>query len=118
MPTPRGRRHGTPHLYDGGSPMLTNALLYAGLLPLAVSAAIAFVMRWFRFSPSIAWAVATAGGFLTAQFTLRSQLGLGASLYTFIDTHEALDWLPHIVLLALGVGIVMHLAPTQRPRLV
>jgi hypothetical protein len=98
--------------------MLTNALLYAGLLPLAVSAVIAFIMRQFRSPPQIAWPVATTGGFLTAQFALRSQSGFGASLHTFIQPHEALDWLPHIMLLALGVGMVMHLAPAHRPRLV
>jgi hypothetical protein len=98
--------------------MLTNALLYAGLLPLAVSAAIAFIMRQFRYPPQIAWSVATTVGFLIAQFALRSQSGLDVSLHTFIQPHEALDWLPHIVLLALGVGIVMHLAPAHRPSLI
>src|SRR3954452_21182743 len=99
-------------------PMLTNALLYAGLLPLVVSASIAFMMQRMRFPPPIVWPVAITGGFLAGQFTLRGQSGFTESLHTFFHPHEAVDWLPHIVLLALGVSLVMYLAPAHRYRLI
>jgi len=98
--------------------MLINTLLYAALLPLVASAAIAFVMRRMRSPLQIVWPVAITGGFLAAQFALRGQSGFSESLHTFLQPHEAIDWLPHIVLLALGVTIVIYLAPTQRPRLI
>jgi hypothetical protein len=98
--------------------MLTNALLYAALLPLVASAAIAFIMRQMRTPLPVVWPVAITGGFLTAQFVLRGQSGLSESLHTFLQPHEAVDWLPHIVLLALGVSLVMYLAPADRPRLI
>jgi hypothetical protein len=98
--------------------MLTNAILYAALLPLVVSAAIAFIMRRMRSPLPTIWPVAITGGFLAAQFVLRGQAGFFESLHTFLEPHEAVDWLPHIVLLALGVSILMYLAPAQRPRLI
>jgi hypothetical protein len=98
--------------------MLTNTLLYAALLPLVASAFIAFVMRQMRSPLPVIWPVAITGGFLATQFVLRGQSGLSESLHTFVQPHEALDWLPHIVLLTLGVSLVMYLAPTHRPRLI
>ena len=95
--------------------MFTYALLYAGLLPLVASASVAFIMRRLRSPIPIAWPVAITGGFLTAQFTLRGQAGFSESVHTFFQPHEAVDWLPHIVLLALGVSIVMYLAPPPPP---
>jgi hypothetical protein len=62
--------------------------------------------------------IATAGGFLIAQFGLRNRTGLSDSLWTFVQPYEAVDWLPHIVLLALGVSLIMYVAPTHRPRLI
>src|SRR4051794_18514700 len=96
--------------------MLTNALLYAGLLPLLTSATIAFVLQRMRAPPPIIWAFAIAFGFLTAHFALRSQTGIADSLHSFIEPHESVDWLPHLVLLALGVTVVMYLAPAGRRR--
>lgn len=98
--------------------MLINTILYAALLPLIASASIAFVLRQMQTPLPIVWPVAITGGFLVAQFTLRGQSGFSESLHTFLQPHEAIDWLPHIVLLALGVTIVIYLAPTQRPRLI
>jgi hypothetical protein len=97
--------------------MLTNALLYAGLLPLVASASIAFLMQRMRSPSPIVWPVAGATGFLAGQFTLRGQSGFVDGLHTFFQPHEAVDWLPHIVLLALGVSLVMYLAPGYRYRL-
>jgi hypothetical protein len=98
--------------------MLTNALLYAALLPLVASAMMAFLMRRMSAPSPIVWPTAIACGFLIAQFALRSQAGISDSLHSFIEPHEAVDWLPHIVLLALGVTIIMYLAPSDRRRLI
>ncbi len=92
--------------------MFTALLLYAGLLPLVASAAIAFVMQRARAPSQIIWAVAPTGGFLAGQFTLRN--GFSDSFHSFLQPHEAVDWLPHVVLLALGVSVLMNSAPSQR----
>ena len=75
-------------------------------------------MRRMRSPSPIVWPVAITGGFLAAQFALRGQSGFSESLHTFFQPHEAVDWLPHIVLLALGVSLVMYLAPAHRSRLI
>jgi hypothetical protein len=98
--------------------MIVDALLYAGLLPLIASAIVCVTLRYLRCPLSIVWPAATATGFLVAQFVLRSQGGIDISLHTFIQPYEAVDWLPHIVLLALGVSVLMYLAPAQRPWLI
>jgi hypothetical protein len=98
--------------------MLTNTNLYAALLPLVASVSIAFIMRQMQTPLPIVWPVAITSGFLAGQFTLRGQSGFAESLHTFLQPHEAVDWLPHIVLLALGVSLVMYLAPARRYRLI
>ena len=96
--------------------MFTSTLLYAGLLPLIVSAMVALVMRRMQSPPQVIWATAFAGGFLAAQFGLKSQTGFAAAWHSFIQPHEAADWLPLVVLLALGVSVVLIYAPTSRQR--
>src|SRR4029079_17182757 len=94
--------------------MLLDALIYAGVLPLVTSAVIAFIMRRSYAPVQAVWPIAITAGFLAAQFALRADLGFAASLHAFVQPHEAIDWLPHIVLLALGVSLVMYLAPAHR----
>jgi hypothetical protein len=98
--------------------MLTYALVYAALLPFVAAATIAFVMRQMQWPLPIVWPCAASGGFLAAQFVLRGQSSLSDSLEAFVRPHEAVDWLPHLVLLALGVSIVMYLAPLNRRGLI
>ena len=98
--------------------MLTHILLYAALLPLVTSASIALIMRRLRSPSQIAWPVAITGGFLAAQLTLRGHSGFSDSLRTFLNPHDAVDWLPHIALLALGLSLLMYLAPSHRRRLI
>jgi hypothetical protein len=98
--------------------MLTNAFLYAAFLPLTASALIAFSLRQMQTPLPVLWPAAITGGFLAGQFTLRGQSGFFDGLNTFFQPHEAVDWLPHIVLLALGVSLVIYLAPVHRDRLV
>lgn len=91
--------------------MFFNAFLYAGVLPLVSSAAIAFVMRQSKSSPRSVWSIAIAGGFIAAQFGLKSQSSFANAWQSLIEPHEAADWLPLIVLLAIGVNLLMaHVA--------
>src|SRR5262245_5400625 len=94
--------------------MLFDALIYAGVVPLATAALVAIILGRSSAPIQIAWPVAITAGFLAAQVLLRGNSSWAASLHTFIEPREAIDWLPHILLLALGVSVVIHLAPARR----
>jgi hypothetical protein len=96
--------------------MLSNFVLYAGVLPLVASAAIAFVLRWLNCPARLTWPAAIAGGIVVARFAVQSQTGVGNALQSLFQPHEAIDWLPLVVLLVLGVSILMHLTRPQRRR--
>jgi hypothetical protein len=86
--------------------MLTSALLHAGFIPFVVAAITALILRRANIAPRTIWPLAFTAGFLAGQLAITSEAGLGAALYRFIQPHEAVDWLPLIVLLALGVTTV------------
>ena len=88
--------------------MLTSLLLYAGVVPLAVSVCVAFVMRQLRIAAQVVWPVSIAAGFLGAMLAVRGQLGVSESLERVLAPHEALDWLPHLVLLAVLASVVIY----------
>jgi hypothetical protein len=94
--------------------MLFDALIYAGLVPLVTSATVAFIMRRSYPPMQTVWPIAITAGFLAAHFALHADVGFAASVRTFFEPHEAIDWLPHIVLLALAVSILVYAAPSQR----
>jgi hypothetical protein len=94
--------------------MLFDAIIYSGLVPLAIAAMVAFVMRRSYAPAQAVWPIAISAGFLVAQFALGADEGIAASLRTFIEPHQAIDWLPHITLLALGISILMYLSPSHR----
>ena len=99
--------------------MLTTILLYAGVLPLVIAAVVAFVARQLRACPHATWACSVAIGVIAAQvglkfaaqFGLKSGAGLAAAVRTFVQPMEAMEWLPIILLLALGVSLLTISAP-------
>src|SRR5262245_32516170 len=99
--------------------MITSTLLLAGLLPLVASTAIGFVMRSRQCRPETIWAVAVGCGFLAGQVGLKSRAGFDDALQSLVLPHEAVDWLPLVVLVALGASVVMdYLLPSGRRRII
>ncbi len=96
--------------------MLTNLLLYAGLVPLVASVLVAVVMRQLRAPLKVIWPTSIAIGFLAALLAVRGQVGIAESVDRLLQPHEALDWLPHIVFLALGACLVPALPQAHRSR--
>lgn len=96
--------------------MFTATLIYAGLLPFAASAIIAFALGRMRVSHPATWACGLACGFVVGLFGLKSQAGFAAALKSIAQPHEAADWLPIIVLLALGVSVLLLSAPPSHWR--
>lgn len=86
--------------------MVLLELFFVGLVPLAVAAAVAFVLGRMRLTPPVVWAAGVASGYIAGQLILTSRAGVGHALQALVSPHEARDWLPHAVLLALGVTML------------
>lgn len=87
--------------------MLTTTLIYAGVVPFVVAAMVAIVMRLMQVSPAATWAWGTASGIIVGQIATKRQLGFTAAIRHFCAPREAVDWLPIVVLLALGVSLLI-----------
>lgn len=90
------------------APAMLTTILIAGLVPLAVAAIAAIVLLRSNAVPRVIWPSAIAVGFLTGQLAIKSEAGIGTALSRFMQPQEAVDWLPLIVLLALGVTAVIN----------
>jgi hypothetical protein len=92
-------------------------LLYAGFVPLAVATVVALALRRLRWPPALIWAAAPSVGFVAGQLILASRRGITRAVQSLFAPREASEWLPHAVLLALGVTILAAYAPRAGRRL-
>jgi hypothetical protein len=88
-------------------------LFFAGLVPLAVAAAAAFALRRIMRSPPVAWASGVGLGYIAGQLALASRRGAARAIHVLVAPREASEWLPHAVLLALGITILAAYAPRR-----
>jgi hypothetical protein len=88
-----------------------NELFFVGLIPLVVAAAAAFALRRMRAPTRVVWSVGVGLGFVAGQCLLASRPGLAWALRSVLEPREASEWLPHAVLLAMGVTVVAAYAP-------
>ncbi len=82
-----------------------------GAVSFIVALAVAFVLRRMRSPPAVACAAGVGLGYIAGQLTLAGRAGLGWALTSLIRPREARDWLPLMVLLAMGVTTVATYAP-------
>lgn len=90
---------------------LANELLWIVTVPLVAAAAAAFVARRLRLRPQAAWAGGVGLGVVAGQLGLSSRAGFAAGLAALLRPHEARDWLPPAVLLAMSVTMLAVYAP-------
>lgn len=91
--------------------MILSELIYVAMAPLIVAAAIAFLCQRMRLPPRVAWGAGVGLGYVAGQLGLASRAGVARIITSLVRPHEAVDWLPHAVLLALGVTILATYAP-------
>jgi hypothetical protein len=89
--------------------MILTELIYVALIPVAVAATCAFVAPRVRLKPPLTWAVSVALAYIAGHLGLASRTGDAIAL--LIRPREAADWLPHAVLVALGITAITTLAP-------
>ena len=97
--------------------MIIRELLYVVVVPFVVAACAAFVNRRWGNPPQIVWAAGVGIGYLAGQLGLAGRARPTRAFWSFARPHEAVDWLPHAVLLALGVTIFAIYAPRKWRRL-
>jgi hypothetical protein len=85
--------------------------LLAGVLPLLIAAAVALALRRMRVRAPACWAAGVGVAYVVGQIGLASRRGFARGLQTLLAPREASDWLPHAVLLAMGVAILAAYAP-------
>ena len=90
-----------------------NELFFAGVIPLAVAAATAFALRRFGSPPPVVWAAGVGVAYIAGQFALASRRGLARAIQLLVSPREAVEWLPHSVVLAVGVTILAVYAPRR-----
>ena len=94
--------------------MFLETFIYAGLIPLAAAALIAFALRRSGITPPATWASAVACGFITAQLALKSQAGFATAFRALVQPSDASEWLSVFVLLALGISfLLMNASPAR-----
>jgi hypothetical protein len=93
---------------------LANELIFAGLIPLAVAAAVALGLRLLRARPAAVWASGVAAGFVAGMFSITSRSGFGWGVQSVFSPREASHWLSHAALLAAGVSILTAYLPRHR----
>jgi hypothetical protein len=97
--------------------MLTSLLTYAGVVPLVGAAIAALVCRLLGVSPRATWAWSVTAGVLSGQFGWKSRAGYALGARAFTRPAEAADWLPIILLLALGVSLLLIVAASPQRKL-
>jgi hypothetical protein len=89
--------------------MLLDVLIYAALLPFSVAAVVALAARRLRLGRGVAWAVSIAIAYVAAHFALDGYTSL-------LAPREAVNWLPHAVLLAAGIVMLQSSATSSLRR--
>jgi hypothetical protein len=91
--------------------MIARELLYVVVVPGVAATVTALACRWWRILPQVQWAAGVGLGYFVGQLGLKSRAGLARAFWSFAAPNEAVDWLPHSVLLVLGVTVFATYAP-------
>jgi hypothetical protein len=97
--------------------MVHNVLIYAALLPLAVAGLTTIVCRRLRVPPRVSWAAGAGLGYCAGQLGLTGGPGPARAFSALLRPREAVDWLPHALLLAIGITILASYVPRAWRRL-
>jgi hypothetical protein len=87
--------------------MLTSLLTFAGFVPLVGAALAALVCRLLGVAPRATWAWSVTAGVLSGQVGWKSRAGYALAARAFSRPAEAADWLPIILLLAIGISLLL-----------
>ena len=93
-------------------PMLVNELIWTAVVPLVIAAGVIGTAAWLSIRPRPAWALGVGLGYIVGSVAVTSRsAGLSPAVAKLVRPHEAHDWLPLAVLLAMGVTLLAAAAP-------
>lgn len=87
--------------------MFLHTFLCAGVVPFAVALVATTVAAKLGAVPRVYWLLGTASGFISGYVALKNQTGVASAIASITRPQAAADWLPFIVLLALGVSLLL-----------
>jgi len=87
------------------------AIIIVALVPCGVAAATMFVCRRLGLVPHTAWVTSVGAALVIGQMALTAPAGATSAIGRLFQPHEAIDWLPWLVLLAVGISIVSEYVP-------
>lgn len=85
-------------------------LFWVGALPCAGAIVALLAGRRLGLRPAAAWAVSIGIGLILGQLGLEARVNWSSALAKLWRPHEARDWLPWLLLLAVGLGILADYA--------
>jgi hypothetical protein len=86
-------------------------LLWVGVLPCCVAAAAMFLCNWLSLPARAAWAKSVGGGYVVAQFAMAARVGWQNGFDSVVAPREAGDWLPWLVVAAVGITVLAAYSP-------
>jgi hypothetical protein len=88
-------------------------LFWVGILPCVMAAVILLGCQRLAVRPTAAWAASLGGGLALGQFGLAARTSWQATLAALLQPHEARDWLPWLVLVVAGLGVLAAYVPSS-----
>lgn len=91
-------------------------LLWVAVLPFGVAALAMLVSTWLGLPNRAAWAKSVGGGYVIGQVALASRVGWRAGVGSLFQPREAGEWLPWLVMAAVGITVLAAYAPRNWQR--
>jgi hypothetical protein len=97
-------------------PFAMSELLWVVILPCGVAALVMFVSSRLGLPTRAAWAKSVGGGYVVGQVGLATRVGWRAGIGLLLGPREAGDWLPWLVMAAVGITVLAAYAPRNWQR--
>src|SRR5476649_1616215 len=91
-------------------------LLWVGVVPCGVAAVVMFIANHLGLPARAAWAKSVGGGYVIGQVGLAARVGWRAGVGALFQPREAGDWLPWLVMAAVGITVLAVYSPRNWQR--
>lgn len=96
--------------------LFVEELLWVGIVPLSVALVAMLIARWIDAPRQAAWVVSLGLAIVVGQFGLDARSGMASAWTGITAPQEARDWLPCLVAIAAGLGLLAQSVPATACR--